>query len=270
MNKAEQIALFISVIAAVAAVETGLLLHRRRRIDVRDSLNSIVVGIGFLGIKMIGAKVLLLPVYLYAYQHRIFNLNAHNPLTWVACWGVADFVAYWTHRGEHRSRGLWASHSVHHSSQQFTMTTAVRMPWTEVFYKPIIAFWAPLLGFHPAVHAVIGGLILAVGQLQHTETIGRLGIFDRFLMTPSNHRVHHASNKIYLDKNFGATSVIWDKVFGTYQVELDSVKPTYGLTHPTAATTPFGVATEGVRDLLTQMKQVASTRGRLCLFFGRP
>lgn len=271
MSKSAQLFLFIAVIAIVAAVETALLLHRRRKVDVRDSLNSIVVGFGFLGIKMIGAKALLLPLYFCVYNnHRIFNLNPRNPLTWLLCWAAADFFAYWTHRAEHRARGLWASHSVHHSSEQFTMTTAVRMPWTEVFYKPLIAFWAPLLGFHPAVSAVIGGLILAVGQLQHTETIGRLGFLDRFLMTPSNHRVHHASNSVYLDKNFGATSVVWDRVFGTYQVELESVKPVYGLTHPTSATTPFGVATEGVRDLVAQMRRVSGLGNRAQLFFGRP
>jgi sterol desaturase/sphingolipid hydroxylase (fatty acid hydroxylase superfamily) len=271
MSKTTQLAIFVGVIALAAAIEMAVLMHRRRRVDVRDSLNSIAVGVGFLGIKMIGAKMLLLPVYLWVYQNaRIFDLSITNPLTWIACWVVADFVAYWTHRGEHRSRGLWASHSVHHSSEQFTMTTAVRMPWTEVFYKPIIAFWAPLLGFHPAVHAIIGGLILAVGQLQHTEAIGRMGIFDRFLMTPSNHRVHHASNKVYLDKNFGATSVIWDKTFGTYQAELDTVKPVYGLTHATSATTPLGVATEGVRNLITDLKHIPSARGRFQLFFGRP
>ena len=271
MSKSSQLILFVAVIAIVAAIETAVLLHRRRRVDVRDSLNSILVGFGFLGIKMIGAKALLLPAYFWVYDHhRLFTLNPRSPLTWALAWAAADFFAYWTHRTEHRVRGLWASHSVHHSSEQFTMTTAVRMPWTEVFYKPFIAFWAPLLGFHPAVSAAIGGLVLAVGQLQHTEAIGRLGILDRFLMTPSNHRVHHASNHVYLDKNFGATSAVWDKLFGTYQPELDAVTPVYGLTHPTRSTTAIGVATEGLRDLATALGRTASPKGKAKLFFGRP
>lgn len=95
MSKTSQLAFFIGVIAFVAAIEMAVLIHRRRRVDVKDSLNSIVVGIGFLGIKMIGAKALLLPVYLWVYQNaRIFDLSITNPLTWIACWVVADFFAY--------------------------------------------------------------------------------------------------------------------------------------------------------------------------------
>jgi sterol desaturase/sphingolipid hydroxylase (fatty acid hydroxylase superfamily) len=97
---------------------------------------------------------------------------------------VGDFIYYWIHRAEHRVRVLWCTHLVHHSSQEFSFTTAVRMPWTEVLYKPLTGLWAPLLGVHPAMGEVMGAIALMIGQLQHTKLIGKLGPLDKILTTP--------------------------------------------------------------------------------------
>jgi sterol desaturase/sphingolipid hydroxylase (fatty acid hydroxylase superfamily) len=258
--------IFVAVITLVSFAETAWRYRQKRSVDIGDSANSAVIGIGYLFLKLLGAKALMLPVYLWLYDHRLVHIPLRSPVMWIGCWVGIDFVAYWTHRYEHKLRLLWASHLVHHSSQQYTMTTAVRMPWTEVFYKPFLAMWAPFVGFHPAVQATIGGLVLAIGQLQHTEMIGKLGVLDLFLMTPSNHRVHHASNKIYLDKNFGATSCVWDRVFGTYQAELAEVPVVYGITKPFKPRTPLATVSGGYLDLFTEVRSVPRGARRAYLF----
>jgi sterol desaturase/sphingolipid hydroxylase (fatty acid hydroxylase superfamily) len=264
-------AAFVGSITSMVGIEAAVRRHRGRRFDLRDEANSAAIGVGYLALKLVGVKALTLPAYLWVWSRwRLVSVDAHNPLWWLAAWIGADFVAYWVHRAEHRVAALWASHLVHHSSKDLTFTTAVRMPWTDVFYKPLIMFWAPLFGFHPAMMAVIGMGILATGQLQHTELIGRLGVFDRFLNTPSNHRVHHASNAVYLDRNFGATTVVWDRLFRTYQPELATERPVYGITHTIDARTPLAISLSGVRSLAARVRPAVGLWAKVAVLVGRP
>ncbi len=269
-SSALQAQLFVGVIATMMITESIVRERRGRSVDSRDAGNSIALALGYLVTKLIAAKMLLLPAYMWVYDHwAIFNVDAKNPLWWIAAYLMADFMAYWVHRAEHRVAVLWANHLVHHSSKEFTFTTAIRMPVGDALYKPLVLFWVPIVGIHPAMFAVIGGIILALGQLQHTELIGRLGVFDKFMNTPSNHRVHHASNGVYLDKNFGATTVIWDRLFGTYQAELIDVAPVYGITHEIEHQTPLGITLSGPQHLVRVMK---TQRGmaRLRVLVGTP
>jgi sterol desaturase/sphingolipid hydroxylase (fatty acid hydroxylase superfamily) len=252
-------------------VEAMVRSRRGEDLDAKDAGNSITIALGYLFSKLVAAKMLLLPAYLWVWSHwALFDVDAKNPLWWLAAYVMADFMAYWTHRAEHRVAVLWANHLVHHSSKEFTFTTAIRMPWGDALYKPIILFWVPLIGIHPAMFAVIGAIILASGQLQHTTLVGKLGVFDSFLNTPSNHRVHHASNGIYLDKNFGATTVVWDRLFGTYQAELDDVEVIYGITHEIEHQTPLGITTSGPKALLAAMKARQGFRNRFAVLVGSP
>ena len=265
---AATVALFTSVVVMIG-VEMAVDLVRRRRIDVRDSANSMSIGLGYLGVKVILGKALAFAGFLYLYDHyRVVTLDIANPLHWIAAWLIGDFAYYWIHRAEHRVRVLWCTHLVHHSSKEFSFTTAVRMPWTEVLYKPFTGLWAPLLGVHPAMGAVMGALALMIGQLQHTKLIGRLGPLDRILATPSNHRVHHASNAEYLDRNFGGSTMIWDHLFGTYTAE--TTTPVYGLTHDLTASTPLGIVAGGYPQLARDLRAVPTMRERLQLCAGRP
>ncbi|HTL84964.1 MAG TPA: sterol desaturase family protein [Acidimicrobiia bacterium] len=265
---AATVALFTSV-AVMIAVEMIVDRVRRRRIDVRDSANSMAIGLGYLGVKVVAGKVLGFALFLYLYDNfRFFTLDIHNPLHWIAAWMVGDFVYYWIHRAEHRVRVLWCTHLVHHSSREFSFTTAVRMPWTEVLYKPLTGLWAPLLGVHPAMGAVMGAIALMLGQLQHTKLIGKLGPLDKILTTPSNHRVHHASNREYLDRNFGGSTMIWDRLFGTYAAE--EATPVYGLTHNLTARTPLGIVAGGYPELAQELAATPGVRNRLQLCTGRP
>jgi alkylglycerol monooxygenase len=265
-----QAMLFVGSIATMMIAEAIVRERRGRSVDTRDAGNSIALALGYLVTKLIAAKVLLLPAYLWVHEHwAIFEVDPKNPLWWIAAYLMADFMAYWVHRAEHRVAVLWANHMVHHSSEEFTFTTAIRMPVGDALYKPLVLFWVPLIGIHPAMFAVIGALILALGQLQHTELIGRLGVLDKFMNTPSNHRVHHASNGVYLDKNFGATTVIWDRLFGTYQPELDDIPVVYGITHAIETQTPLGITMSGPRRLFRDMQR---QRGidRLRVLVGSP
>jgi alkylglycerol monooxygenase len=176
--------LTLVVIEVVVSIRAG-------RWNRRDSTTSVGVGIGYLAIKVIAAGSAAVASYIWLYRHvGIFDWSWRSPLTWLAYWIIGDFAYYWIHRAEHRVSVLWASHQVHHSAESLTFVTAVRMPWTEVFYKPFTGLWAPLLGFPPIMYPVMGAFSLMVGQLQHTEMISRLGWFDRWFTTPSNHRVH--------------------------------------------------------------------------------
>lgn len=253
-------------IVLLIVVEVAARLVRKRPIDARDSLNSMTIGLGYFGIGVIFGKVIAFGAYLWVFEHlRLFDLSWRTPLVWFGYWIVGDFFSYWIHRFEHRVRILWCSHQVHHSSTDFSFTTAVRMPWTEMLYKPVTGLWAPLLGFPPIIYPVMGAISLMVGQLQHTDLIGRLGRLDRWLMTPSNHRVHHASNPEYLDRNFGGHTVLFDRLFGTHQPELADVAPAYGLTYPVAATTPLALVAGGFPALLRDLVSAGSPRRALAL-----
>lgn len=162
-----------------------------------------------------------------------------NIWTTILCILLIDFLYYWEHRIEHQVRILWSYHSIHHSSPIYNYTTALRVSFidslvTWVFYLPAI-----LIGFHPYVVLLSVLFMLTYQFWLHTEIIGKLGWFEKIFMTPSQHRVHHGADDIYLDKNYGAILSIWDRMFGTFQEELH--RPTYGLTKPINTINPVKV-----------------------------
>lgn len=246
------IVLFVSVTATVLA-ELAFKWLRGKDLDVSGTTTSISAGIAYISAKGVVSKVLMFAVAMWVYNnHRIFDLDATSPLVWLTMFVCRDFVYYWIHRAEHQVSVLWASHMVHHSSEQFTFTTAVRMPWMEALYKPVLALWAPLLGFHPAVFAAMGALVLVVGQFQHTEMMKKRSVLDSIFVTPSAHRVHHGSNAEYLDKNFGSMLIVWDRLFGTYEPEAAPV--VYGLTGEKSVSDPKEALVGGYRTLAAEVR----------------
>ena len=229
--------------------------------DRRATRTSLVAVAAFALGKETIERLVWLGVALVAYEHRLVDLDWRNPAVWLGLLLVRDLVYYWVHRAEHRMRLLWASHQVHHSIESFTFTNAVRLPWTEVLYKPAIALWAPLLGLHPVGYAAMGAVILIAGQWQHTEWRTRRTILDEVLMTPSNHRVHHGSNARYLDCNFGSLLVVWDRIFGTYVPETEPVR--YGLTTQDGHVSTAYVLTGGYPRLLADVRAERGLRGKL-------
>ena len=167
--------------ASVAITVGGETLRRR---PPGGSATSMTAGLAYLAAKGVVRRCCILGVALAVYDHRLFDLDWTNPLVWLGIFVGRDFAYYWIHRAEHRVRILWASHMIHHSLERFTFTSAVRLPWMEALYKPVLALWVPLLGFHPVAFAAMGALVLMAGQLQHTELVRRRSALDLGLRDP--------------------------------------------------------------------------------------
>ncbi|WP_411766885.1 sterol desaturase family protein [Winogradskyella sp. A3E31] len=194
-----------------------------------DTFASISMGLGnvFLGIF---SKALVLLVFFFVYDNfRLFTIPI-NPWGFLLLFFLDDFSYYWFHRISHQCRLFWASHVVHHSSQHYNLSTALRQTWSGGFYTFIFWLWLPVLGFHPGMILLQMSISLLYQFWIHTETIDKMPKwFEAVFNTPSHHRVHHGSNPIYLDRNHAGILIIWDKLFGTFQPELKSIPLNYGL-----------------------------------------
>ena len=259
------------VLGAASAIAFEMLLLRRRhhRVDRADVAKSMLFGLTWAGVRVIGGKVALFGVWLWTWQHlSLVEIDPRSPWAWIAYFVIGDFLYYWTHRLEHRVRAFWCSHLVHHSSEQFNLATAVRQSWTEVFYKPVIALWAPLLGFHPVMYVTVGAVSLGIGQWQHLEWFAKRRLLDAVLMSPSNHRVHHGRNARYIDRNFGGGLVVWDRLFGTYEPEGERAE--FGVLHLPDARSIIEESMGGWPELFGAMRVDGSWRGAARLALSRP
>ncbi len=155
---------------------------------------------------------------------------------------AVDFQGYWSHRWHHEINFLWNGHIIHHSSEEFNLSCALRQSISVVVnYFTILLLPAALLGVPAQVIAIIGPLHLFLQYWYHTRLIGKMGWLEYILVTPSHHRVHHAINPEYMDKNHGQIFIIWDKLFGTFQEELEAVPPVYGVTRPVRTWNPIAI-----------------------------
>ena len=210
----------------VLLVLAEMLWARRQRphaYEPRDTLTSLAFGLGstVAGVVFGGA---ILAASLWLYDYRLFDFGD----TWWAVWWawplafvLDDLLYYVFHRMAHRVRWFWASHVNHHSSQHYNLSTALRQTWTG-FFALSFAFSLPLilLGFHPAMIAIVSGFNLIYQFWIHTEAIGRMPRwFEAVMNTPSHHRVHHATNPRYLDRNYAGVFIVWDRMFGTFEEE---------------------------------------------------
>lgn len=190
----------------------------------------------------------------------------NNIYTWALAFIVADITYYWMHRLEHEHRILWASHSVHHSSEDYNLTISMRLSIVEGLFE--WAFLVPmvLIGFSP-FQAIVGLILVAQFQTWiHTERIAKLGWLDEIFNTPSNHRVHHGSNRKYLDKNYGGVFILWDKLFGTFQREQEKV--VYGLTTNIKTNNPIKINFIEYTNLYKEVKKCKTLKHKLKIIFG--
>ncbi|WP_422055943.1 sterol desaturase family protein [Sphingomonas sp.] len=204
-------------------------LKDRSRYCPRDTLTSLMLGFGstIAGV-LAGGFVFVMAVWVH--QFRLFDIS--YAWYWFVLAFVLDDLAYYVfHRSAHRVRWFWASHVIHHSSQHYNLSTALRQTWTGFFSLGFI-FRLPLflIGFPPAMVFFVAGLNLVYQFWIHTEVIGRMPRwFEAVMNTPSHHRVHHATNPRYLDKNYAGVFIIWDHMFGTFEAERDDDRPRYGI-----------------------------------------
>lgn len=189
-----------------------------------------------------------------------------TPWTWVIALLAADFSYYWMHRLEHEHRILWASHSVHHSSEDYNLTISMRLSIVEGIFEWIFLVPMILIGFTP-FQAIVSLILVAQFQTWiHTEHIGKLGWLDEIFNTPSVHRVHHGSNNKYLDKNYGGVLIIWDKLFGTFQREEEEV--VYGLTKNIHSNNPITINFIEYKNIWKDVKKCRNWKDRLRIIFG--
>ena len=245
------IPVFILFLALEIASYSWLPDDEERGYNVRDSATSISMGLGNVAINL-GWKIVVLAIYTALYLIAPVHLSASNPWTWVALFLLDDLAFYWYHRTHHEIRMFWASHVVHHSSEYYNLSTALRQPWVPFTALP---FWLPLalLGFSPWMVLLQQSVSLLYQFFLHTERVGKLWSPIEFVMnTPSHHRVHHGSNQEYLDKNYGGILIIWDRLFGTFQAEEAPV--VYGLTKNIDTYNPVRVAGHEWIDIWRDVK----------------
>jgi len=190
---------------------------------------------------------------------------------WVVLFFLDDLCYYLFHRSNHECRLLWAGHVNHHSARHMNFATALRQGVFERVPKYVVWLPLPLLGFDVAMVLTMISLNLFYQFWIHTPAIKRLPAAVEWVFnTPSHHRVHHASNPLYLDRNHGGVLIVWDRLFGTFQAELDTEKPTYGLTKNLPNSDPWTVLTHEYRKLYRDLKRAANWRDRLGYLFGAP
>ena len=207
-------------------------------------------------------------IYDYLQQHfGVFNIRS-SVLLWIALLILTDFIWYWYHRLAHEVNLLWAAHVVHHQSEDFNYTVSARITVFQAFFR--MCFWSvlPVIGF-PAAMIISVQLVHGIYPFFiHTRTIGKLGILEYIFVTPSHHRVHHASNDKYLDKNYGDVFIIWDKLFGTFAQEEE--EPEYGLTKPLDSHSFLWQHFHFILEIFYTLKQTKGFRARWNVVFGKP
>ena len=235
----------LPVVIAIATLEALFLaLVMRRHYNWRAFFASLADALGreYLVMVFLSAS-LAAPVIGFAWRHRLFTVPLDTASAVVVLVIGQDFFYYWFHRASHRVRWFWASHAVHHSTNEFNLSAAYRFGWTGrlagagVFYVPMI--W---LGFAPGPVFIAAGLGLLYQFWLHAEWIPKLGWLEYVLNTPSHHRVHHAANPEYLDRNYGGIFIVFDRLFGTFVSERDDVPCRYGLVTPLHSNNPVIIA----------------------------
>ena len=245
-------------------------LRRRSPYRLADAVTSVSLGAlsTYVGVF---TRLLTIGVYVVVYREaRLTTLDASSPWVWAAGLLLYDFLYYWNHRLGHEVNVLWAAHVVHHQSEEFNLSTALRqtgsgflLSW--VFYLPLA-----LLGFPPAVYVALSLIDLLYQFWIHTEQIGSLGVFDRVFASPSNHRVHPGVNDVYVDRNYGGILILWDRLFGTFQPELPEQPVIYGTRDPLRSWNPLWANLHTYAALGADAWRARSWADRLAVFWRRP
>ncbi len=245
-------------------------LRGRRAYATNDAMNSIGLGV-ISQIVGVFSKLLTFGIYAWCVQHlALFALPADNLAVWIGALLLYDFCYYWLHRCGHEVNILWAAHVVHHQSDHYNLSTALRqtgsgalLSW--LFYLPLALLGVPLKVF------VIVALIDLLYQFWvHTEQIRRLGWFDRVFCSPSNHRAHHAVNDRYLDRNYGGILIVWDRLFGSFVEEDDNDPPVYGTRSPLRSWNPLWANAEVYWSTAVDAWHARRWRDKLLLWLKPP
>lgn len=239
----DPIALSIPIFIGLITLEVVVARRRKQRVyRFTDAVIDLACGMSQQALAVV-LKVGVIAVYAWIWQWSVargwlpWTLSERDPWLWVGAFLAVDFLYYWWHRLSHEVNVLWAVHVVHHQSEDYNLAVALRQSLMSSVTS--LPFYAPLalLGLPPFVFAATWALNTVAQFWFHTQLIGRLGPLEWFVNTPSHHRVHHAVNPRYLDKNYGAAFIVWDRLFGTFEAEGEA--PVYGLVAPLRSFNPL-------------------------------
>lgn len=262
----------IPLFVIMVLVELAIVrLSRHRDYEAKDTTASLMMGVGNVATDAVFGFISV-AMLMYAWSITPLDLGWNWGVVAV-CFVLDDFRFYWSHRISHVCRWFWGAHVVHHSSQHYNLSTALRQPWNgHLTGLTLLQVPMVLIGFHPAIILFCGALNLVYQFWIHTQFIDRLPrVIAWVFNTPSHHRVHHATNPRYLDANFAGTFILWDRLFQTFVPEQDSDPPQYGLVHNIGTFNPARIATH---EWMTLFRD-ATRRGlkwseRMGYIFGPP
>lgn len=240
----------------------GVKLYR-----LNDSITNIGLGIGQ-QVTGIFLKTALFYGYMFLYEHYRFFTLENSVLNWIILFLGVDFFYYWFHRLSHEINALWAAHVVHHQSEEYNLSVALRQSWLQnsfswVFYLPLA-----LVGFQPLMFLTVSAFNTLYQFWIHTRAIGRMGPLEWVFNTPSHHRVHHGSNPKYIDRNHAGSLIIWDRLFGTFQEEEEEV--VYGITTPLASWNPVWANLHYWKDIWELSKRCRGAKDKILAFVMPP
>ena len=253
-----------------ALIALELLVDRWRGVSnyrLADAINSLSAGVLSTTAGLLTRAVGLL-IYTLAWQQlALFELSAEALWVWLLAFVFYDFCYYWNHRLGHERNVLWAAHSVHHQSEDYNLSTALRQTSTGFIFGWIFYLPMALAGVPPLVFLTVAALNLLYQFWVHTRHIPKLGWFEWLFVSPSNHRVHHAQNAVYMDRNYGGVFILWDRLFGTFQEELDAEPVIFGVTTPLASWNPLWANAQFYVALWRDARRAESWWDRLRIWF---
>jgi sterol desaturase/sphingolipid hydroxylase (fatty acid hydroxylase superfamily) len=249
-------------------LEWGISLYQKNKdaYDGKDFLAATTIGLVNVGISAL-LKVAIFGIVLFFWNVVPWKI----PATWwsfIACFIAIDFARYWAHRIAHEQRFWWATHVTHHNSKKYNFSVSFRLSWTQhikfIFFVPVV-----MMGFDPFVFFICHQIAVLYQFWIHTEYIKKLPApIEYIFTTPSHHRVHHASDEHYLDKNYGSTLIIWDRMFGTFMPEGE--RPTYGITKEINTYNPVYLVFHEFVDIWKDLRQAESFKEGWQILFGKP
>ncbi|MFN3803023.1 sterol desaturase family protein, partial [Belliella pelovolcani] len=234
---------------------------------MNDAITNINLGV-VSQVTGVFLKVLSIGLYTFFFEKFAILDIPSNLWTFPLLFFLYDFCYYWAHRMSHEINLFWGGHVVHHSSEEYNLSVALRQSstqtiWTFMFYLPLA-----IIGFDPVALVLVSGLNLLYQFWIHTEAIDRMGFLEKFMNTPSHHRVHHGRNPKYIDKNHGGTFIIFDKWFGTFKEEEE--RPTYGITTPVNSWNPVWVNLSHYANMKNELRQIPKWSDKLRYLFNKP
>ncbi len=255
------------IMFGLVLIEWGISLYQKKdAYDTKDSLAAATIGLVNTAISAV-LKVSIFILALFFYNLAPIKI----PGTWwsfVLCFFALDLARYWAHRVAHEQRFWWATHITHHNSSKYNLSVSFRLGWTQhikiIFFIPVM-----LMGFDPFVFFICHQIAVLYQFWIHTEYIKKLHpAVEFFFTTPSHHRVHHASDAHYLDKNYGSTFIIWDRIFGTFMPEAE--RPTYGITKPVKSYNPIYLNFHEWIDIVKDLGKAKSLKEAWRILFDKP